>query len=159
MKLLKCDKLLLCFGMVFLLGQTNALVNLKQELPISIGNTKAQVFEKLGQPSATDYEWIYNDSNSNRNYYVEFHQNIVSQIKVINWFERHKDQKLVNGLTFQDSFRNWIKVFGEPVEVIPSGSETTMFWKISEVWIALTIDSNLKKNTWFCIEKSRPKQK
>ena len=69
-----------------------------------------------------------------------------------NMFLKNQPEKLVNGLSFQYSYKNWVKTLGKPKRVIPFKGETRTYWKVGKLWISLTMDSQSNKNTWFCIE-------
>src|SRR3989339_2231997 len=131
------------------IARAYGLVNIKQELPISIGATEAAVLEKLGRPIKTDSEWIFYDENGAPHYYVEFRKHIVSQVKISNLSPRgDRTEKVVNGLTLRDSYRQWIKVLGKPAKIIPADSGSTVLWQTKTLWIGLSVDSAARKNTW-----------
>lgn len=130
-----------------------------QELPVSIGASEADVFDKLGHPAVADFEWIYNDERGDRHYYIEFTDHKVSQVKVPNSFgKKDRSEKLVNGLTHEDNSKKWTKVLGKPQRVIPRGYETVLYWKKSQVWVSLSITAETNRNDWFCIQREEKKE-
>jgi hypothetical protein len=143
---------------LFLVARAFGTPVLKQELPIQIGASEADVFESLGHPAQVDSEWIYNDADGDRQYYIEFTDHRVTQVKATNFVPRKKRLvKLVNGLTFQDGHKKWSKVLGKASRVVPSADDTTLFWKFGNLWVALSIDPKSDKNDWFWIVEDKGK--